>query len=88
MTAKEVLMQVAGSLPEDASALDAIHQVELRFAELGEAKRVMPVERGNDAPAWLYDSPSRMATIVQQTQKRHGVHRVVGWELSGMGTEF
>ncbi len=76
MTAKEVLLRVAESLPDDATILDAINQIELCAAvsedvsdsDPGPAQ--LPGEAPTYAPAWLYESPSRLSTILRQSRHR------------------
>lgn len=76
MTAKDVLLKVAETLPDDATDVDAIHQIEAGFAELREQRNRLAT-RQDAAPSWLYDSPSRVQMIHQQMRKRDGAARIV-----------
>lgn len=76
MTVKDVLLKVAETLPDDATDVDAIHQIELGFAEMRNQRNRLAT-RPDAAPSWLYDSPSRMQMIQQQIRKRSGAERIV-----------
>jgi hypothetical protein len=71
MRAKDIVLQVAQRLPEDASVLDAINDLEL-LAVVNEGSMealnaTNPLEtRG---PAWLYESPSRLSNIRHHSRK-------------------
>ena len=71
MKAKEIVLQVAERLPEDATVLDAINDLEL-FAALSEGA-TEALHATNSAeihgPAWLYASPSRLSTIRHQSRR-------------------
>jgi hypothetical protein len=71
MRAKDLMLQVAERLPEDATVLDAINDLEL-FAAMSEgATEALSATNSleDHAPAWLYASSSRLSTI------RHQSHR-------------
>src|SRR2546423_15363168 len=70
MTAREILLRVAEGLEDEATPLDAINRVELAFAAADASAKIFAAERGGCAPAWLYESTSRISTIIQQTRKR------------------
>ena len=65
MRTKDIVFKVAEELPENATVLDAINDLEL-FAAITEASTEALnatnslVIRG---PAWLYGSPSRVTSI-------------------------
>jgi hypothetical protein len=71
MTTKTVLLKVASELPEDASVLDAINNIEL-YAALNDAsidclQATTPVLTRD--PAWIYESPSRLSVVMQNVAK-------------------
>lgn len=71
MTAKEILLQVAETLPPDATLLDAINELEMFVgcddrAEITESLRTAITA---EKPEWLYDSPSRVTAVLRQSQR-------------------
>ena len=71
MSAKDIVLKVAETLPEDATVLDAINDLEL-LAALNEGSMEAlnaTNSTASAAPAWLYESPSRLTTIRHRTRK-------------------
>jgi len=71
MKTKDLVLQVANHLPEDATVLDAINDLEL-FAALSEgATEALNATNSLETrgPAWLYASSSRLSTIRHQVRK-------------------
>jgi hypothetical protein len=71
MSAKDIVMKVAQTLPEHATVLDAINDLEL-LAALNEGSMEALSATNNPrsaAPSWLYESPSRLSTIKHRTRK-------------------
>jgi hypothetical protein len=71
MKTKDLVLQVADHLSEDATVLDAINDLEL-FAAMAEgATEALHATNSMETPgpAWLYASPSRLSTIRHQTRK-------------------
>jgi hypothetical protein len=68
MRAKDILLRVAEDLPEDASVLDAINDVELYVAINEGSMEALSATNPtrNVGPAWLYESSSRLSTVRQQ----------------------
>lgn len=71
MSAKDIVMKVAETLPEDATVLDAINDLELLAAlNEGSMEALGATNMGRSAaPSWLYESPSRLTTIRHRTRK-------------------
>jgi hypothetical protein len=70
MTAKEILLSVAENLPANATLLDAINELEM-FVGLEENSEVAQPLRAQamaQKPEWIYDSPSRLCTVLRQTR--------------------
>ena len=71
MRTKDIVYKVAETLPEDATVLDAINDLEL-LAALNEGS-MEALSATNDetstSPAWLYQSPSRLTTIRHRVRK-------------------
>jgi hypothetical protein len=71
VSAKDIVLRVAETLPDDATVLDAINDLEL-LAALNEgsmeALSATNVPR-NCEPAWLYESPSRLSAVRHQNVK-------------------
>ena len=64
-------MKVAETLPEDATVLDAINDLEL-LAALNEGSMEALGATNNPrsaGPSWLYESPSRLTNIRHRTRK-------------------
>jgi hypothetical protein len=61
---------VAESLPPDATILDAINELEM-FAGLEDKSEIARSLRETvvaHKPEWLYDSPSRLCTVLRQSR--------------------
>ena len=71
MSAKDIVMKVAQTLPEHATVLDAINDLEL-LAALNEGS-MEALGATNDlrsaTPSWLYESPSRLTHIRHRTRR-------------------
>ena len=71
MSAKDIVFKVAEGLPEDATVLDAINDLELLAAlNEGSMEALNATNNGtSSSPSWLYQSPSRLSTIRHRTRK-------------------
>ena len=71
MSAKDIVLKVAEGLPEDATVLDAINDLELLSAvNEGSMEALNATNHGSSSsPSWLYQSPSRLTTIRHRTRK-------------------
>ena len=71
MSAKDIVMKVAETLPDDATVLDAINDLELLAALNEGSMEALGATNAEPtaAPAWLYQSPSRVTTIRHRTRK-------------------
>jgi hypothetical protein len=71
MTAKEILLQVAETLPPNATLLDAINELEMFVAreDLAEITNSMRHAITAEKPEWLYDSPSRVTAVLRQSHR-------------------
>jgi hypothetical protein len=71
MTAKEILLQVAETLPPNATLLDAINELEMFVAREDRAEITASLRQTITAekPEWLYDSPSRVTAVLRQSQR-------------------
>jgi hypothetical protein len=71
MRAKDLMLQVAERLPDDATVLDAINDLEF-FAAMSEgATEALSATNSSEdhAPAWLYSSSSRLSAIRHQSRR-------------------
>ena len=71
MSAKDIVFKVAEGLPEDATVLDAINNLELLAAMNEGSMEALNATNAepSSAPSWLYQSPSRLTTIRHRTRK-------------------
>ena len=71
MTAKEILLQVAETLPPNATLLDAINELEMFVGreDCAEIASSMRNAITAEKPEWLYDSPSRVTAVLRQSQR-------------------
>jgi hypothetical protein len=71
MRTKDIVFQVAESLPEDASVLDAINDIELYAAVTEGSMEALNATNSLSirGPEWLYGSPSRVTTIMHRARK-------------------
>jgi hypothetical protein len=71
MKTKDIVLQVADHLPEDATVLDAINDLELFAAITEGATEALNATNSLQirGPSWLYNSPSRLSTIRHQSRK-------------------
>jgi hypothetical protein len=71
MSAKDIVLKVAETLPEDATVLDAINDLELLAAlNEGSMEALGATNNARSAtPSWLYESPSRVTTIRHRTRR-------------------
>ena len=69
MTAKEILLSVAENLPPNATLLDAINELEMfvGLEENADVTRSLRSQVSAHKPEWLYDSPSRLCTVLRQS---------------------
>lgn len=71
MRTKDIVFKVAQTLPDDATVLDAINDLELLAAlNEGSMEALNATNAARNAtPSWLYESPSRLTTIRHRTRK-------------------
>ena len=71
MTAKEILLQVAQTLPANATLLDAINELEMFVSpeDRAEINYSLRTAITAEKPEWLYDSPSRLSAVLRQSRR-------------------
>ena len=78
MNVKAILLEVAEKLPPGATVLDAINELEFFMtaaavpAGSSAHEHISPDSPETCTPAWLYESSSRMLTVLQQSHGTRG----------------